>query len=234
MFLKKKKISKNQKKFYKNFDFEKIYDIKSALKIIKKITFVKFDSSINIVLKLGINNDKPDQIIRGCVQLPYGTGKKIKILSIVTPEKETDVIKAGSDYVGFEKYINKIKNGWKDFDVLVTIPSLMSKIGNLGKILGPKGLMPNPKNGTVSINPEQTILDIKKGKINFKTDRYGIIHSVIGKISFSIENLEKNFLEFIYEIKKIKPNSIKGEYIKSIFISSTMSKSIKINKKIFN
>jgi len=225
------RITKNQKKNIKKYNFKISYELEEAIKIIKDITYTKFNSSIDIAIKLGINTKKTDQVVKNNIILPHGVGKKKKILTLCTKEKEDEARDAGSDYVGLTKYIEKIKNGWLDFDVIIAMPSVMSELEKLGKILGPKGLMPNSKNGNITTKLEDSIKKIQKGKIFFKTDKYGIIHSSVGRISFSDKEIKKNIIELINLIIKIRPASLKGIYLKNITLSSTMSKSITIDKK---
>lgn len=225
------RLTKNQKIVYQKIDKTKQYNLKEATELLKEITFTKFDASVDLSIYLGIDTRKPNQMVRGVVTLPYGTGKKIKILALVTPDKELEVKEVGADYVGLDEYLQKIKEGWLDFNIIVTMPLIMAKLGSLGKILGPKGLMPNPKIGTVTMNPSKSIKEIKLGKINFKSDRYGIIHSCIGKSSFSSKQLENNAIELIHVLYRLKPPSSKGIYIKNIHLSSTMSPSIPIDPK---
>lgn len=221
--------TKKQKLAYKKFNPKLKYSLLNALKIIKLITFTNFDSSVDMDICLRVDTRKPNQIIRGSVNFPCGTGKNIRILALVPQEKEKEAKQAGAEYVGLNEYINKIKENWLDFDTIVTTPSVMEKIGLLGKILGPKGLMPNPKIGTVTFKIGKIIKEIKLGKTTFKVDKYGIIHISIGKVSFSIENLEKNANELIYVINKLKPITIKGTYLKNIYLSSTMSPGVEID-----
>jgi len=225
------RITKNQKKNIKKYNFKISYELEEAIKIIKDITYTKFNSSIDIAIKLGINTKKTDQVVKNNIVLPHGVGKKKKILTLCTKEKEGEAKDAGSDYVGLTEYIEKIKNGWLDFDIIIAMPSVMLELGKLGKILGPKGLMPNSKNGNITTKLEDSIKKIKKGKIFFKTDKYGIIHSSVGRISFSDKEIKKNIIELINLIIKIRPASLKGIYLKNITLSSTMSKSITIDKK---
>lgn len=226
-----RKLTNNIKKSKIKINKDKKYLLIDAIKLLKNITYTKFDSSIDVSLRLGVDTKKQDQMIRDMVILPHGTGKKIKILALVNPEKELIVKNSGADYVGSDEYIQKIKNGWMDFDIVVTMPSIMIKLGPLGRILGPRGLMPNPKTGTITNNPEKAIEEIKSGKINFKTDKYGIIHALVGKCSFKSEYIKNNILKLISVLKKVKPSSSKGIYFKSIYISSTMSPSIAIETK---
>lgn len=224
-----KKLTKNQKKFLNLYDYKKEYSIEEAVNIVKKITYTKFDSSFDIAVRLGIDPSKSDQNVRGTVVLPHGIGKTKTVLVICSEDKYKEAQESGADYFGCDEYLTKIKNGWLDFDVLVTIPSLMAKVGMLGKILGPKGLMPNLKTGTVTSNISTTVDEIKKGRIEFRADKLGIIHTSLGKISFPSEHLLDNAKELISNLIKVKPSTAKGTYIKSISVSSTMSKGIKCN-----
>lgn len=224
-------ITKNKKEIQSKINKNQIFEISNGINLLKEITFTKFDSSIDVDIRLGVDPRKPNQMIRGVVTLPHGTGKKVKILALCTPDKFEEAQSAGADYVGLEDYIEKIKGGWIDVDVIITMPSIMPKIGALGKILGPHGLMPNPKNGTVTMEVGKAINEVKKGKIEFKVDKTGIIHTSVGKISFEVEKINENIKELVANILKLKPNSLKGTYIKSFFISTTMSPSVKIDYK---
>ncbi|AGS33337.1 LSU ribosomal protein L1p (L10Ae) [Candidatus Karelsulcia muelleri] len=206
---------------------KKIYSLNEASKIVTQQIITKFDSTVDIAICLGI--DTKNQFIRGTVNLPYGTGKNIRVLALIPKEREKEIKNSGADFIGFNQYINKIKNGWLKFDVIVTIPSVMIQLGELGKILGPRGLMPNPKTGTVTQNPNRSIREIKSGKIEFKMDKYGIIHTAIGKVSFGFEKIKKNILALINVLKKLKPQNYKGLFIKKIYISSTMGPSLSVN-----
>lgn len=225
-----KKSKKKQEEFLAKYDFNKSYSIDEGIKLIKEITKVKFDSSFDIALRLGVDPKKADQMLRGTVSLPNGTGKVVKVLVLCTPQKEAEAKAAGADYIGLDEYIKKIEGGWVDFDVMVTMPSVMAKVGKLGKVLGPRGLMPNPKTGTVTENIGNAVNEIKSGRIDFKVDKYGIIHAGIGKTSFTLDKLKENILELLNVIMKLKPSSAKGTYLKSISISSTMSKGVFIDK----
>ncbi|MFO7868624.1 MAG: 50S ribosomal protein L1 [Bacteroidales bacterium] len=227
------KLTKNKKSVIDKIDSTKAYSIDEASNLVKEITTTKFDASVDIDIRLGVDPRKANQMVRGVVTLPNGTGKETKVLVLCTPDKEDEAKQAGADYVGLEEYIEKIKNGWTDIDVIITMPTVMAKIGALGRILGPRGLMPNPKSGTVTMDIGNAVEEIKAGKIDFKVDKYGIVHSTIGKASFPSEKLAENAHEFIDVINKLKPTSAKGTYIKSIYISSTMSKGIKIDTKPF-
>ncbi|WP_113738182.1 50S ribosomal protein L1 [Blattabacterium clevelandi] len=227
-----KKLTKNRKKILGKIDKNNKYSLEDAITLIKKISFSKFDESIDISIRLGLDSRLSNQIVRGTVLLPHGIGKNICVLALVTKDKELEAKEAGADYVGL-KYIDKIKDGWMDIDVIVAIPSVMNQLGTLGKILGPRGLMPNPKLDTVSTNPGKSIKEIKSGRITFKSDRYGIIHSSIGRVSFSTKYLLNNLKIFITEVIRNKPSSSKGFYIKKIYLSTTMSPSISLDSKSF-
>lgn len=226
-----KKIAKKRKAALAKYDIEKRYTIEEAAKIVKEITTTKFDASVDIDVNLGIDPKKSNQMVRGTVALPHGVGKKVTVLALVTPDKEKEAKEAGADYVGLDEYIEKIKGGWTDVDVIVTLPSVMGKIGALGKILGPKGLMPNPKSGTVTMEVGKAVKEIKAGKIDFKVDKYGIVHASIGKVSFEAEKLADNAKELLQTIIKLKPSTAKGTYIKNVTLSSTMSPGVKIDVK---
>jgi len=227
------KLTKNRKDSMSKFDKDLLYSLEDASKIIKDFSKLKFDSSVDIAVNLGVDPKKADQNIRGVVTLPNGTGKDVKVLALVTPDKEDEAKNAGADLVGLDEYIKKIKDGWTEVDVIITMPSIMGKLGPLGRILGPRGLMPNPKTGTVTMNIGKAIEDVKAGKIDFKVDKNGIIHVSIGKVSFDAKKIFENALEVINHIIKIKPSSSKGLYLKSISMSSTMSPGIKIDTNTF-
>ena len=227
------KLTKNRKESLTKFDAEKMYSLKEASDVIKSFSKLKFDPSIDLAVNLGVDPKKADQNVRGIVSLPNGTGKDVKVLALVTPDKEDEAKKAGADFVGLDEFLNKIKEGWTDVDVIITMPSVMGKLGPRGKILGPRGLMPNPKTGTVTMNIGKAIEDVKAGKIDFKVDKNGIIHVSIGKVSFDAKKIFENALEVINHIIKIKPSSSKGLYLKSISMSSTMSPGIKIDTNTF-
>ena len=227
------RINKNKKISFDKYDAEKPYSIKDASKLVKEISTTKFDASVDLDVRLGVDPKKADQMVRGVVTLPHGTGKSICVLALCSSDKEEEAKKAGADYVGFEDYIKKINNGWTEVDVIITQPSLMSQLGKLGKVLGPRGLMPNPKSGTVTDEIGKAVTDVKKGKIDFKVDKSGIIHSSIAKVSFDSKKIEENATELLNTIKKLKPSSAKGIYFKSVFLSSTMSSSIKIDSSVF-
>ncbi|YCJ95041.1 MAG: 50S ribosomal protein L1 [Candidatus Karelsulcia muelleri] len=221
------KKNKN-KKLYNKIDYKKKYSLDEASKLVTQQLFTKFDSSVDVAICLGVDPKKPNQMIRGTVNLPYGTGKNVRVLALIPPEREKEIKNAGAEYIGLDNYIKKIYNGWLEFDVIVTIPSVMIKLGPLGKILGPRGLMPNTKAGTVTQNPKKSINEIKYGKIEFKVDKYGIIHNVIGKVSFGFEKIKQNFFKLISVLNKKKPSTFKGIYFKKIYLSSTMGPSISV------
>ena len=209
----------------------KAYSLKEASELVKEITFTKFDASLDIDVRLGVDPRKANQMVRGVVSLPHGTGKQVRVLVLCTPDAEAAAKEAGADYVGLDEYIEKIKGGWTDVDVIITMPSIMGKIGALGRVLGPRGLMPNPKSGTVTMDVAKAVKEVKQGKIDFKVDKSGIVHTSIGKVSFTPDQIRENAKEFIATIIKLKPATAKGTYIKSIYLSSTMSKGIKIDPK---
>ena len=225
------KLTKNQKQVADKIEAGKAYTLSEAAALVKEITFTKFDASVDIDMRLGVDPRKANQMVRGVVSLPNGTGKEVRVLCLCTPDKETEAKEAGADYVGLDEYIEKIKGGWTDVDVIITMPSCMGKIGALGRVLGPRGLMPNPKSGTVTMDVAKAVREVKQGKIDFKVDKTGIVHASIGKVSFSAEKIAQNAQEFINTIIKLKPATAKGTYIKSIYLSSTMSKGIKIDPK---
>ena len=228
------KITKKQKEVRAKVDATKAYSVSEASALVKEVTNVKFDASIDLAVRLGVDPRKADQMVRGVVTLPHGTGKDVKVLALVTPDKEDEVKEAGADYVGLDEYLQKIKGGWTDVDVIVTMPSIMGKLGPLGRVLGPRGLMPNPKTGTVTMDVAKAVKDVKGGKIDFKVDKTGIIHAAIGKASFDADKIEGNAQELLQTILKLKPNTAKGIYVKSIYMSSTMSPSIEIDAKSVN
>jgi large subunit ribosomal protein L1 len=227
------KLTKNRKESLTKFETEKLYSLKEASDVVKNFSKLKFDSSIDLAVNLGVDPKKADQNVRGIVSLPNGTGKDVKVLALVTPDKEDEAKKAGADFVGLDEFLTKIKDGWTDVDVIITMPSVMGKLGPLGKILGPRGLMPNPKTGTVTMNVGKAVEETKAGKIDFKVDKNGTIHVAIGKVSFSSDKIYQNAKEVLDNIVKIKPSSSKGIYMKSIFMSSTMSPGIKIDTNSF-
>ena len=225
------KLTKNQKAVAGKVETGKLYSVDEAAALVKEITTTKFDASIDVDVRLGVDPRKANQMVRGVVSLPNGTGKVTRVLALCTPDQEAAAKEAGADYVGLDEYIEKIKGGWTDVDVIITMPSCMGKIGPIGRILGPRGLMPNPKSGTVTMNIAQAVKEVKQGKIDFKVDKTGIIHTSIGKVSMTADQIFGNAKEFISTVNKLKPAAAKGTYIKSIFISSTMSKGIKIDPK---
>ena len=226
------KLTKKRKSSLEKYDKEKLYTLKEASDIIKSFSELKFDSSVDLALNLGVDPKKADQNVRGVVSLPNGTGKDVKVLALVTPDKEDEAKKSGADFIGLDEYLQKIKDGWTDVDVIITMPSIMGKLGPLGKILGPRGLMPNPKTGTVTMNVGKAVEEVKAGKIDFKVEKNGIVHVSIGKVSFDAEKIYENAKEVIQHIIKIKPSSSKGNYLKSISMSSTMSPGIKVDTNI--
>ncbi|MDR3140963.1 MAG: 50S ribosomal protein L1 [Tannerellaceae bacterium] len=225
------KLTKNQKLVLGKIEPGKAYTLKEASVLVKEITTAKFDASVDVDVRLGVDPRKANQMVRGVVSLPHGTGKQVRVLALCTPDKEAEAKEAGADFVGLDEYINQIKGGWTDIDVIITMPSIMGKIGALGKILGPRGLMPNPKSGTVTNDIGQAIREVKQGKIDFKVDKTGIVHTSVGKVSFSPDQIRDNTKEFISTLIKLKPSAAKGTYIKSIYLSSTMSVGIKIDSK---
>ena len=224
------KLTKKRKEALSKFDRTKEYSIKDAAAVLKEISFTKFDSSVDIDVRLGVDPRKADQMVRGVVALPHGTGKTVRVLVLCTPDKEAAAKEAGADFVGLDDYIQKIEQGWTDVDVIITMPTVMAKLGRLGKILGPRGLMPNPKSGTVNLDVAKAVTEVKAGKIDFKVDKTGIIHTSIGKVSFSPEKIEENANELIQTLLKLKPSSAKGTYVKSVSLSSTMSPGVQIDK----
>jgi large subunit ribosomal protein L1 len=228
------KLTKNRKKALEKIDSEKVYKLSEAAELLKNINFTKFDASVDIDLRLGIDPRKSNQMVRGVVTLPHGTGKQTRVLVLCTPDKEQEAKDAGADFVGLDDYVEKIKGGWTDVDVIITTPSVMGKIGALGRILGPRGLMPNPKSGTVSMEVGKAVKEVKMGKIDFKVDKSGIVHCSIGKISFDAVNITENAKEFINMVIKLKPTAAKGTYIKSAYLSTTMSPGLKLDTKSFD
>ncbi|HBG24702.1 MAG: 50S ribosomal protein L1 [Bacteroidetes bacterium GWF2_41_61] len=228
------KLTKNQKIVYAKVDADKQYKLSDACKLVKEISFTKFDASVDIAVRLGVDPRKANQMVRGVVTLPHGTGKTVRVLVLCTPDKEAEATAAGADYVGLDDYIEKIKNGWTDVDVIVCTPSVMAKIGAIGRILGPRGLMPNPKTGTVTMEVGKAVTEVKAGKIDFKVDKQGIVHASIGKISFENEKLVENAMELLNTVIKLKPQALKGTYVRSIYISSTMSPGINVDSKSIN
>ena len=225
------KLTKNRKLALEKLDKDKQYTIAEASGLVKEMTSTKFDASVDIDVRLGVDPRKANQMVRGVVTLPHGTGKNVKVLVLCTPEKEDEAKEAGADYVGLDDYIEKIEKGWTDMDVIITMPPVMAKIGKLGRVLGPRGLMPNPKSGTVTMDIGKAVKDVKMGKIDFKVDKYGIVHTSIGKVSFTADKISENAREFVNTIVKLKPSAAKGTYIKSIYLSSTMSPGVKIDPK---
>ena len=225
------KLTKNQKVAFEKFDRESIYPLEEAVKIVKDITTTNFDASVDVNVKLGVDPRKANQMVRGTVTLPHGTGKKVRVLVLCTPDKEEEANAAGADYVGLDEYIDKIKKGWTDIDVVITMPSVMGKVGPLGRVLGPRGLMPNPKTGTVTMDVGKAVNDVKAGKIDFKVDKFGIIHAAIGKVSFEENKLIDNANELLQTIIKLKPSASKGTYMQSVYISSTMSAGVQVEPK---
>ena len=225
------KLTKKQKLAAEKIEAGKAYSLKEAASLVKEITYTKFDASLDIDVRLGVDPRKANQMVRGVVSLPHGTGKVVRVLVLCTPDAEAAAKEAGADYVGLDEYIEKIKGGWTDIDVIITMPSIMGKIGALGRVLGPRGLMPNPKSGTVTMDVAKAVKEVKQGKIDFKVDKSGIVHTSIGKVSFTVDQIRENAKEFIATIIKLKPTTAKGTYIKSIYLSSTMSKGIKIDPK---
>ena len=225
------KLTKNQKLAQEKIEAGKSYTLAEAVEKVKEVTYTKFDASLDIDVRLGVDPRKADQMVRGVVTLPHGTGKQVKVLVLCNPDTATAAKEAGADYVGLEEYIDKIKGGWTDVDVIITQPALMGKIGMLGRILGPRGLMPNPKSGTVTNDVAKAVEEVKKGKIDFKVDKNGIVHSSIGKVSFTPDQMRDNAREFVNTLIKLKPATAKGTYIKSIYLSSTMSPGVKVDVK---
>lgn len=225
------KLTKKQKEALAKFDETQIYSLSDSIDIVKKTSYANFDASFDINVRLGVDPRKADQMVRGIVTLPHGTGKTKRVLVLCTPEKEDEAKEAGADFYGLDEYVKKIKDGWTDIDVVITMPSVMSKVGALGRILGPRGLMPNPKTGTVTMDIANAVKEVKAGKIDFKVDKFGIIHAAVGKVSFDKEKLLDNATELILTIIKLKPSSAKGTYVKSIFASSTMSPGVQIEPK---
>jgi large subunit ribosomal protein L1 len=224
-------ITKNRKLALEKLEKGKLYSILEASELVKEITTTKFDASVDIDVRLGVDPRKANQMVRGVVTLPHGTGKEVRVLALVTPDKEQEAKDAGADFIGLDDYLDKIKGGWTDVDVIITMPPIMGKLGPLGRILGPRGLMPNPKSGTVTMDVGKAVKEIKQGKIDFKVDKYGIVHTSVGKVSFTPEMIIDNAKEFVNTIVKLKPVAAKGTYIKSIYLSSTMSAGIQIEPK---
>ncbi len=225
------KTTKKQKEALSKIDKNKLYSLQEGSALVKEITNTKFDASIDIAVRLGVDPRKANQMVRGVVSLPHGTGKDVKVLALVTPDKEAEATAAGADYVGLDEYLDKIKNGWTDVDVIITMPSVMGKLGPLGRVLGPRGLMPNPKTGTVTMDVAKAITEVKAGKIDFKVDKTGIVHAAIGKVSFTADMIADNAKELLDTLNKLKPTASKGIYVKSIYMSSTMSPSVQLDTK---
>ena len=226
------KLTKKQKESRAKVDPKNLYTLKEASELVKEITTTKFDASIDLAIRLGVDPKKANQMVRGVVTLPHGTGKDVRVLALVTPDKEAEAKEAGADFIGLDEYLKKIKDGWTDVDVIVTMPSVMGKLGPLGRVLGPRGLMPNPKTGTVTMDIRKAVTDVKGGKIDFKVDKTGIVHAAIGKASFTADKIYENADELLKTISKLKPSTTKGIYVKSVFMSSTMSPSISIDAKL--
>ena len=227
------KLTKKQKEVAGKFDKNTAYSLADASKLMKDISYTKFDASVDLAVRLGVDPRKANQMVRGVVTLPHGTGKDVKVLALVTPDKEAEALAAGADFVGLDDYLEKIKSGWTDVDVIVTMPSVMGKLGPLGRILGPRGLMPNPKTGTVTMEVGKAVADVKAGKIDFKVDKTGIVHASIAKVSFEPKMIEENAKELISTLIKLKPSTAKGTYVKSIFMSSTMSPGVAVDSKSY-
>ena len=228
------KLTKKRKEANAKFDADKVYSLTEAAGVLKEVAYTKFDSSVDLHVRLGVDPRKADQMVRGVVALPHGTGKTVRVLVLCSPDKEADAKAAGADYVGLDEYIQKIEQGWTGIDVIITMPTVMAKLGKLGKILGPRGLMPNPKSGTVTLDVATAVKEVKAGKIDFKVDKTGIIHASIGKVSFSPEKLAENATELIQTLLKLKPSSAKGTYVKTISLASTMGPGIQIDKTTIN
>lgn len=227
------RVTKKRKEAVSKIDRNKLYTIAEASKLIKEITNLNFDASVDIAVRLNVDPRKADQMVRGVVTLPHGTGKDVKVLALVTPDKEEEAKQAGADYVGLEEYLEKIKNGWTDVDVIVTMPAVMGRLGPLGRVLGPRGLMPNPKTGTVTMDVAKAVSDVKAGKIDFRVDKTGVVHAAVGKVSFDANKITENALELVKTLVQLKPQTARGVYITSIYMSSTMSPSVQIDTKRF-
>ena len=225
------KLTKNKKLALEKIEDGRVYTIEEAAQLVREITFTKFDASVDIDVRLGVDPRKANQMVRGVVTLPHGTGKDIRVLVLCTPDKVEEAKAAGADYVGLDEYIEKLKSGWTDIDIIITMPAIMGKIGALGRILGPRGLMPTPRSGTVTMEIGKAVKEVKQGKIDFKVDKFGIVHTSIGKVNFEAEKIMDNAREFMATIQKLKPSSAKGTYVKSVFLSSTMSPGIKLDLK---
>jgi len=225
------RVPKKRKEILAKYDFSKVYQLLDASNLVREVSTAKFDASIDVSVRLGVDPRKSNQMVRGTVALPHGTGKDVRVLVLCTPDKEADAIAAGADYVGLDEYIQKIKDGWTDIDVIITMPSVMGKVGTLGRILGPRSLMPNPKTGTVTVDVAKAVREVKAGKIDFKVDKYGNIHAGIGRASFTSDKIKDNVSELIQALIKLKPAAAKGTYIKSVYLSATMSPSIQVDTK---
>lgn len=228
------KLTKRQKEAQAKVEKNKLYSIDEASSLVKEVNYAKFDASVDIAVRLGVDPKKANQMVRGVVSLPHGTGKDVKVLALVTPDKEAEAKAAGADYVGLDEYLQKIKEGWTDVDVIVTMPAVMGKLGPLGRVLGPRGLMPNPKSGTVTLEVGKAVSEVKAGKIDFKVDRYGIIHAAVGKVSFDADKIKDNANELIQTLIKLKPTAAKGTYVKSITLSTTQSVGVSVDPKSVN
>ena len=228
------KLTKKQKEALSKIEKGRFYNLEEGSALVKEVNTAKFDASVDIAVRLGVDPRKANQMVRGVVSLPHGTGKDVRVLALVTPDKEAEAKEAGADYVGLDEYLDKIKSGWTDIDVIVTMPAVMGKLGPLGRVLGPRGLMPNPKSGTVTMEIGKAVAEVKAGKIDFKVDKYGIVHAGIGKVSFDAAKIKENAQELIQTLLKLKPTAAKGTYVKSIFLSSTMSPGIAIDTKSVN
>ncbi|MBF6610793.1 MAG: 50S ribosomal protein L1 [Chryseobacterium sp.] len=228
------KLTKKQKEALSKIEKGRIYNLQEGSALVKEVNTAKFDASVDIAVRLGVDPRKANQMVRGVVSLPHGTGKDVKVLALVTPDKEAEAKAAGADYVGLDEYLDKIKSGWTDVDVIVTMPAVMGKLGPLGRILGPRGLMPNPKSGTVTMEIGKAVSEVKAGKIDFKVDKYGIVHAAVGKVSFDADKIKENAAELIQTLVKLKPTAAKGVYVRSIYLSSTMSPGIAIDTKSVN
>ena len=224
-------LTKNQKAYAEKVDVDKVYSLAEATALVKECSNVKFDATVDIAVRLGIDPRKANQMVRGTVSLPHGTGKSVRVLVLCNPDKEQEAKDAGADFVGLDEYIDKIKGGWTDIDVIITTPQVMGKVGALGRVLGPRGLMPNPKSGTVTMEVGKAVQDVKAGKIDFKVDKYGIIHASVGKVSFDVKQLEENAAEVLSTLMRLKPSASKGTYMLSIVLSSTMGPGIKVDQK---
>lgn len=228
------KLTKKQKDALSKVEKGRTYSLEEAATLVKEVNTAKFDASVDIAVRLGVDPRKANQMVRGVVSLPHGTGKNLRVLALVTPDKEAEAKEAGADYVGLDEYLEKIKGGWTDIDVIVTMPAVMGKLGPLGRVLGPRGLMPNPKSGTVTMEIGKAVSEVKAGKIDFKVDKYGIVHAGIGKVSFDAQKIRENAAELLQTLQKLKPTAAKGQYVKSVYLSSTMSPGIAVDTKSVN